>query len=240
MFPASKYIDPNAPDEKALVVLSGGQDSVTCLAWALHHFAEVEAITFAYGQRHSVELQCARAVCREMGVSHKVVDMTFFGEMSVSALTGSGAVSAAHELRSDLPASFVPNRNAMFTTAAHAWAQTIRAQHLVLGVCQTDYSGYPDCREVFVDAIGSALNLGAAVTVQVHAPLMHLDKAETFVLADELGALETVVEMSHTCYEGERDVRHAWGYGCGVCPACELRRNGWEQFKEITTVPEVV
>lgn len=215
---------------KALVVLSGGQDSVTCLAWALHTFEEVEAITFAYGQRHNVELKCATAVCREMGVPHKVVDMSFFGEMSHSALTGAGSVKESHDFNDDLPASFVPNRNAMFTTAAHAWAQTINAQHLVLGVCQTDYSGYPDCREEFIGKIQDALNSGAARQVGIFTPLMHLTKAETFLLTDELGALETVIEMSHTCYEGDRSVRHAWGYGCGDCPACELRRKGYEEY----------
>lgn len=217
---------------KALVVLSGGQDSVTCLAWALHKFDEVEAITFLYGQRHEVELQCARGVCQTMGVKQKVVDMSFLKDVSTSALTGSGAIGAAHALRDDLPASFVPNRNALFMTAAHAWAQTIGAYNVVTGVCQTDYSGYPDCREEFTVSLNNTLNLGAAQAALFHTPLMHLTKAETFALAHELGALDTVIEMSHTCYEGERKVRHVWGYGCGECPACKLRAKGYEEFLE--------
>lgn len=217
---------------KALVILSGGQDSVTCLAWAKANFDEVEAITFNYGQRHDVELMCARAVCKDTGTPHKVVDMTFFGELSTSALTGVGDINAKHELNDSLPASFVPNRNTMFNTVAHAWAQTIRAQHVVTGVCQTDFSGYPDCREDFVVACEKTLNVGADTNIVFHTPLMHLNKAETFDLAAELGALEMVLEMSHTCYEGDRTVRHAWGYGCGVCPACELRAKGFNEFVE--------
>lgn len=216
---------------KALVVLSGGQDSVTCLAWALSMFEEVEAITFLYGQRHATELVCAKAVCREMGVPQKIVDVSFFGEMSQSALTKEGSVSASHPMNDALPASFVPNRNAVFLTLSHAWAQTIGAEHVVTGVCQTDYSGYPDCRVEFIVALNNALNVGAARDVSFHAPLMHMTKAETFAIANDLGVLETVVEMSHTCYEGDRSVRHAWGYGCGECPACELRRKGWEEFQ---------
>lgn len=216
--------------EKALVVLSGGQDSVTCLAWAWHMFEEVEAITFLYGQRHSVELTCAKAVCQQTGTPQKVVDMSFFGYLSTSALTGAGSVGDAHTLRDDLPASFVPNRNAMFFTAAHAWAQTIGAQHLVTGVCQTDYSGYPDCRADFVADLNNALDSGAAKHVAIHAPLMNMNKAETFELAEQLGALDMVLEMSHTCYEGERTIRHDWGYGCGECPSCEIRKRGWEEY----------
>lgn len=218
-------------NEKALVVHSGGQDSTTCLAWALHTFGEVEAISFVYGQRHVTELVCAKAICREMGVKQKVVDLSFFGELSTSALTGGGSISGAHPFNTQLPASFVPNRNAMFLTIAHAWAQTIGAQHLVTGVCETDYSGYPDCRADFIAAITNTLNMGSASNLAVHAPLMRLNKAETFALADNLGALDTVVEMSHTCYEGDRAVRHAWGYGCGECPACVLRAKGWDEYQ---------
>lgn len=225
--------------QKALVVHSGGQDSTTCLAWALKAFDEVEAITFVYGQRHDVELQCARAICQETGVRQHVVDFrSVFPAIAESALLNtSDDISAAHSANDDLPASFVPNRNAMFFTAAHALAQKIGAGHLVTGVCQTDYSGYPDCRAEFVAAIANTLNLGAATDIAIHAPLMNMTKAETFKMADELGFLETVVELSHTCYEGERTVRHAWGYGCGQCPACELRRKGWEEFWEGMKIP---
>lgn len=217
---------------KAVVVLSGGQDSVTCLAWAVQAYPEVEAITFNYGQRHETEIACSSAVCRELGVKQKIVDLQFFGEMSTSALTGDGPVSAQHSMNSELPASFVPNRNALFFTLAHAWAQTIGATDVISGVCQTDYSGYPDCRQEFVESINSTLNLGAAKDIRIITPLMHLTKGQTFAMAADLGpeAMQLVLEMSHTCYEGDRSIRHAWGYGCGTCPACELRAKGWEDF----------
>jgi 7-cyano-7-deazaguanine synthase len=219
--------------DKALVVLSGGQDSVTCLAWALNHFATVEAITFNYGQRHDVELRCAAGVCRELGIGQKVVDMTFISSISTSALLFAGDISAAHPDNADLPASFVPNRNTLFLTAAHSWAQSIGAEHVITGVCQTDYSGYPDCREEFLVDLNNVLNLGSDATICFHAPLMHLTKAQTWELADKHGAVDLVVEQSHTCYEGDRDIRWDWGYGCGHCPACNLRRKGWEEWKNV-------
>ena len=226
---------------KALVVFSGGQDSTTCLGWALRTFDQVEAVTFVYGQRHDVELVCSRSICQETGVRQHVVDFRqVFPVIAESALLDRDSdISAAHSANADLPASFVPNRNAMFLTAAHALAQKIGAQHLVTGVCQTDYSGYPDCRAEFIAAIANTLNLGSATDIAIHTPLMNMTKAETFALADGIGFLNTVVEMSHTCYEGERTVRHQWGYGCGVCPACELRRKGWEEFQEgVKSVPQ--
>lgn len=216
---------------KALVVLSGGQDSVTCLLWALNMFGDgVEAITFDYGQRHKVELICAKMVCRELGIKHKVVDMGHISQVSLSALVGDGDVKHAHALHPELPASYVPNRNAMLLTAAHAWAQATGARHLVTGVCQTDYSGYPDCRADFIASLTDTLNLGSNSQIAIHAPLMWLNKAETFCLADNLGGLDFVLENSHTCYEGDRRVRHSWGYGCGECPACQIRAAGYERF----------
>lgn len=227
-------------NNKALVVHSGGQDSTTCLGWALDMFDKVEAVTFVYGQRHDIELVCARSVCQTVGVKQHVVDMRhFFPAIVESALLERDSdIREVHRANSDLPASFVPNRNAMFLTAAHALAQKIGADHLITGVCQTDYSGYPDCRAEFIAALTNTLNLGAGTNIAIHAPLMYLTKAETFAMADEIGFLETVVETSHTCYEGDRSVRHQWGYGCGSCPACELRRKGWEEFWETMKIKE--
>lgn len=219
------------PSSTALVVLSGGQDSVTCLLWALQMFGKVEAITFTYGQKHAVEVSVAKMVCRELGVVQHIVDLAHITAVSRSALIGQGGdVRNAHGLNPDLPASFVPNRNAMMLTAAHALAQTIGARYIVTGVSQADYSGYPDCREPFITALEQALNLGAAKHVHIVTPLMHLSKAETFHLADGLGSLDFVLENTHTCYNGDRSVRNSWGYGCGECPACVIRARGYDEY----------
>lgn len=218
------------PKDKALVVLSGGQDSVTCLLWALDKFSEVQAITFDYAQRHRVELICAKSVCQQVGVKQKVVDMSHISQVSLSALVGDGDVSAAHALHPELPASYVPNRNAMMLTAAHAWAQAIGYGNIVTGVCQTDYSGYPDCHDEFIQEMSNALDLGSNSKIIIQAPMMYLNKAQTFDLANDLGGLDFVIENSHTCYEGDRRVRHPWGYGCGECPACKIRAAGYEKF----------
>lgn len=221
-------------ENRALVVLSGGQDSATCLAWAAKAYDEVLAISFNYGQRHRIELEFAAAAAYIFGAPHIVVDVPAISELSVSALVGSGEqqdVNQAHDLNPDLPASFVPNRNAMFLTLAHAYAQKIGAGAIVTGVCQTDYSGYPDCRLDFVTALENALNLGADTQIAIIAPLMHLTKAETWKLADDLGEVDFVINHSLTCYEGDTENFHEWGFGCGNCPACLLRSKGWEEFK---------
>lgn len=230
----SATTEDHRPEGKAIVVLSGGQDSVTCLVWAMRVFEQVEAVTFDYGQKHAVEISCAKKVCQQLRVIHHVIDMRHIGQVSASALilAQGGDVGENHELNTSLPASFVPNRNAMMLAAAHALAQSIGAAHLVAGMCQTDYSGYPDCREDFIVALSNALNLGAAKAVNIHTPLMHLTKAETFELADRLHRLQFVVDNSHTCYNGVRDVSHDWGYGCGECPACQLRAKGWNEYME--------
>lgn len=215
----------------AVVVLSGGQDSVTCLGVALAENDLVHAISFTYGQRHSIEIECAQKICEQYGVSLKVIDISFLGELVTSALTGAGDVSAAHEHNSDLPASFVPNRNALFLTISHAYAQEVGADILYTGVCQTDYSGYPDCREEFVSKLQTALNTGYQTLIGIRTPLMHLTKAETFELAESVGFLDTVIADSHTCYEGDRTKFQDWGYGCGECPACQLREKGWKEYK---------
>lgn len=216
----------------ALVVLSGGQDSVTCLGWALHRFEKVQAISFLYNQKHAVEIESAELLCRKYSVPHKLVNLgTLVSSLVTSALTGEGEVGLPHAYKPGLPSSFVPGRNALFLTLAHAFAQEIAANALVTGVCQADYSGYPDCRERFILALTSALNIGYETNIQILAPLMDFSKAQIFGLAEEIGFLDEVLENSHTCYNGDHSTRHEWGYGCGECPACKLRNKGFEEFK---------
>lgn len=223
----------------AVVLLSGGQDSTTCLFWALHErggaFARVEAVAFDYGQRHRVELAQAARVAEIAGVGLTVLDLTAsFGQTVTgsSALTGEGGdTNAPHALAPDLPASFVPGRNAVFLAHAAALAFTRGAHDLVFGASQTDYSGYPDCREDFVRATETSLGLALGTGLTIHTPLMHRSKAETWRLANELGCLDVVVEHSHTDYHGDRTQRHAWGYGRLDNPASILRARGWEEAK---------
>lgn len=218
----------------ALVVFSGGQDSTTCLGWALKHFEKVTAITFLYGQKHAVELMCAERICKKHNVPQHVIEMGFFAQIADSALLRGSEqdVCDNHTGKPGLPASFVPNRNAAMITVAHALAQKIDAGTLVLGVCETDFSGYPDCRSDFIERMQLALNLGSDSAIAFATPLMWINKAETFKLAEDVGILEDVLEMSHTCYNGNHDKadRHEWGYGCGVCPACQLRARGYAEF----------
>lgn len=217
---------------KAVVIFSGGQDSTTCLGWALYRFDEVVAISFKYGQKHEVELEQAKKITDKLNVEHHTIDVSFFGELVDSALTHDGDVNAMHPRLQDLPASYVPNRNALFITLSHAFAQKIGAEHVVTGVCQTDYSGYPDCRKSFIDAMSTALFKGSEVPIEVRTPLMYLTKAETFKMAEDVGVLEEVLELSHTCYNGD-DTMHEWGRGCDDCPACKLRKKGYYEYKEM-------
>jgi len=221
-------------DQKGLVVLSGGQDSVTTLHYAMarHTPANTLAIGFNYGQRHRTELDQAFKVAAKYNVPYKVLDLSALRDVGHSALTGPGDVSKPHETLKDVPASFVPARNAMFLTLAHSYAVHVGAAHVYAGMCQTDYSGYPDCRAEFVAQLNTALNTGYLQDVVFDTPIMHIDKAETFALAEHLGGLSDVLELSHTCYEGDRSTRHQWGYGCGSCPACLLRAKGWEDYVE--------
>ena len=218
-------------DRTAVVVLSGGQDSVTCLGWAVKMYAEVHCIGFKYGQKHEIELEQARKICMSMGVSFNVHSIPSLKHLGDSALTTKGDVNTQHHRNENLPASFVPNRNALFLTIAHAYAQRIGAGDIVTGVCQTDYSGYPDCRNEFVTQLEKTLNIGYETNIRIQTPLMYLTKAETFALAEECEVLDTVIEHSHTCYNGNRETRNEWGYGCGGCPACELRARGYEEYK---------
>lgn len=220
-----------------LVVLSGGQDSITCLGLALRDFAKVEAISFDYGQRHKVELGCAIDICLRYGVPHKVVSLAFLPDLVTSGLVGDGAVDQPHPANAALPNSFVPNRNALFLTIAHAHAQEIGASVVVTGVCQTDYSGYPDCRAEFILALNVALNIGYKTQIAFAAPMMHINKAQTFLLAAQCGFLEEVIHNSHTCYNGDHVTFNEWGFGCGTCPACMIRAAGWDEFK--ATHPEL-
>lgn len=225
---------------KALVLFSGGQDSATCLAWALETFAEVETIGFDYGQRHRIELDCREGL-REclaalkpewgarLGPDH-LLDVSILGEISETALTREAEIA----LRDDgLLNTFVPGRNLLFFMLAAALATRRQARHLIGGMCETDYSGYPDCRDDALKALQATLNLGMASRFVLHTPLMWLDKADTWRMAEELGGEELVAlvrEQTHSCYRGEHVVRHAWGYGCGDCPACQLRKKGWEAY----------
>lgn len=222
--------------QSALVLFSGGQDSATCLALALQQYGRVETVGFDYGQRHAVEMQ-ARLNVREgmkaalpqfadrLGPDH-VVDLTGYGRIAESALTADRAIEM--DVRG-LPTTFVPGRNLVFLTCAAALADRRGLEVLVGGMCETDFSGYPDCRRDTIDAMARALSLGLDRTVVIETPLMALTKAETWALADRIGGaalVDLIVEASHTCYLGDREHRHAWGYGCGHCPACDLRARG--------------
>lgn len=227
--------------ETALVLFSGGQDSTVCLAWALERFSRVETIGFDYGQRHAIELS-VRARLREkmsalnpgwaarLGNDH-MIKLDALAAISDTALTRQTAIEIAD---SGLPTTFVPGRNLMFFCFAGALAYRRGARHLVAGMCETDYSGYPDCRDNTIKAMQIALTLGLDKRVAIHTPLMWIDKAQTFALAVEIGGdafLDLLIEDSHSCYLGDRGKRHDWGYGCGTCPACQLRAQGFAKFK---------
>lgn len=227
---------------KAVVLLSGGQDSTTILGKALHDGFEVSAIGFDYGQRHKVELQQAQIIADALKVPYKILNIQSFGELVSSALTGNGKVTDlhthAHIAHSGVPNSFVPNRNAVLLTLAHAYAQEVGADTIFAGMCQTDYSGYPDCRSVFISQLESALNTGYMTHIRIVTPLMWMTKAETFKMAQENMVLDAVLELSHTCYEGNHTDRHDWGYGCGECPACKLRANGYAEYLKMINIAD--
>ena len=231
-------------EESALVLFSGGQDSTTCLAWALERFVRVETIGFDYGQRHAVELEM-RPRLRErlgrlrgewadrLGEDH-LIKLDALAAISETALTRDMKIEIAEN---GLPTTFVPGRNLVFLAFAGAVAYRRGAKNLVAGMCETDYSGYPDCRDDTIKAMQLALTLGMDRPVVVHTPLMRIDKAGTFALAEEIGGkplLDLVIDETHSCYLGDRSHRHAWGYGCGTCPACRLRAEGFAKFKEGT------
>ncbi len=229
-------------DEKALVLFSGGQDSATCLAWALENFAEVETVGFDYGQRHRIELECRTEFLdriidlnllwkTRLGPDH-MLDLSVLGQISDTGLTRDAEIALRHD---GLPNTFVPGRNLLFFTLAAALAFRRNARHLIGGMCETDYSGYPDCRDDTLKSLQVTLNLGMGSRSVLHTPLMWIDKAQTWALASALGGerlIKLIREDTHTCYLGVRDILHDWGYGCGDCPACELRSEGWKTFQE--------
>ena len=225
-----------SPTSSALVLFSGGQDSATCLAWALERYARVETVGFDYGQRHSTEMAARLRVREAMGEAlpdlaarlgpDHVIDLTGFGAIGETAMTTERAIEVDER---GLPTTFVPGRNLVFLTVAAALADRRGLEVLVGGMCETDFSGYPDCRRDTIDAMQAALSLGLDKPVPIETPLMALTKAETWALADRIGGaalVELIVEESHTCYRGERGDPHSWGHGCGTCPACELRAAG--------------
>ena len=233
---------------RALVLFSGGQDSTTALAWALERFDAVETVGFDYGQRHRIELSCRETIREKLpaalptfadrlGPDH-LIDLASLGAISETALTRDSEIAFAE---TGLPTTFVPGRNLIFLTFAAALAYRRNAKHIVLGVCETDYSGYPDCRDDTIKAMQVALGLGLDRRLVLHTPLMWRDKAQTFALARSIGGdafLDLVIEDSHSCYLGDRTTRHDWGYGCGHCPACDLRAKGFAAYLAPRTIPD--
>lgn len=211
-------------DDKALVVFSGGQDSTTCLYWALKKFKEVYTITFSYGQKHSQEIEVARSIAAEAGVDFHLVDMSFISKVGTSSLTDSSIEMDAEKPADSFPNTFVPGRNLFFLSVAAVYAREKGIRHLVTGVSQTDFSGYPDCRDSFIKSLNVTLNLAMDEQFCIHTPLMWIDKAQTWALADSLGVLELVRYRTLTCYNG------IVGDGCGHCPSCKLRHQGLERY----------
>ncbi len=227
----------------ALLIFSGGQDSGTCLAWALEHFSLVYTLGFDYGQRHAVEMQCRQNVRDHVAALKPewgkrlgedfVLATDFFQQIEANALTGDIPINTSDS--QTLPNTFVPGRNLLFLNLAAAWAYNRNIRHLVMGVCETDSSGYPDCRDDSIKTMQVALNLGMNKDYIIHTPLMWLNKADTWHLANHLGGtalVDVLLEYSHTCYTGERSQKHTWGYGCSTCPACVLRARGFAAYKQ--------
>lgn len=212
-------------DEKAVVVFSGGQDSTTCLFWALETFKEVEVVTFNYNQRHIQEIECAKNIASELGVKHHILDMDLLNQLAPNALTRSD-IKVEEGKDGELPSTFVPGRNLIFFSFAAVLASQVNANHIITGVSETDFSGYPDCRDAFIKSLNVTVNLAMDANFAVHTPLMWLDKAETWGLADDLNVLEYVNKKTLTCYEG------VIGAGCGTCPACKLRNDGLDKYQK--------
>ena len=226
--------------KSALVLFSGGQDSTTCLAWALNEFDRVETVGFDYRQRHVIELECRHKIRAELAVrfptwrarlgEDHIIDLGVLGEISDTALTRNVEIQM---LENKLPSTFVPGRNILFLTFAACVAYRRGIKHIVGGMCETDFSGYPDCRDDTIKSLQSTINLGMDSRFVLHTPLMWIDKSQTWELARRLGGpelVDLVVEHSHTCYQGDRSQRHPWGFGCGACPACLLRADGFVRF----------
>jgi 7-cyano-7-deazaguanine synthase len=208
---------------KAFVVFSGGQDSTTCLFWAMERFEEVEAVTFNYGQRHQLELECAARIAEDLNVKHHVLDMSLLGQLAPNALTRPDM--AIEHKEGELPTTFVDGRNLLFLSFAAILAKQAGARHIVTGVCQTDFSGYPDCRDVFIKSLNVTLNLSMDYDFVIDTPLMWLTKAQTWQMAEDLDAYDYVRSRTLTCYEG------VIADGCGKCPACLLRSRGLREYE---------
>ncbi len=211
-------------DKKALVLFSGGQDSTTCLYWALKHFTHVEAVCFSYGQKHALEVEVARRIAEKAGVAFSLLDLSLLGQMTHNALTDASVVMDKEKPADALPNTFVPGRNMLFLTLAAVKAYEKGIRNLVTGVSQTDFSGYPDCRDTFIRSLNVSLNLAMESQFVIHTPLMWLDKEQEWELADELGVFDIVRNETLTCYNG------VMADGCGECPACKLRRAGLERY----------
>jgi len=235
-------------EKSALVLFSGGQDSTTCLAYALENYAYVETIGFNYGQRHSIEMDCRAPILKGIRNLRKtwhdrlgddqVLDLPALAQIGGSALIGDGEIRM---MENGLPSSFVPGRNLLFLTYAAGLAYRRGLNVLVGGMCESDYSGYPDCRRDTLDALTASITKGMEYAIAIDTPLMYLTKAESWKIAEELGGqqlIDMLIEESHSCYMGTRDKRHAWGYGCGGCPACELRQNGFEAWLAAANIKE--
>ena len=215
-------------DEKALVVFSGGQDSTTCLFWAKREFREVMAVSYRYGQKHVKEVELAHAIAEKAGVEHVIIDVPLIGQLGHNSLTDTSMEIEKSKPQDGLPSTFVPGRNLFFLSIAAVRAREMGIRHLVTGVSQTDYSGYPDCHDAFIKSLNVTLNLAMDYQFVIHTPLMWIDKAQTWALANELGVLDLVRNETLTCYNG------IVGDGCGHCPACQLRREGLEKYlKEV-------
>lgn len=210
-------------NKKAVVVFSGGQDSTTCLFWALKNFGEVIAVTFNYNQRHKLEIECAKNIAKELNVEHHVLDMELLNQLAPNALTRNDIEITKGE-DGELPSTFVEGRNLLFLSFAGVLAKVKGAKHIITGVCETDFSGYPDCRDVFIKSLNVTLNLAMNYDFVIHTPLMWIDKAETWKMADEFGKLDFIRKKTLTCYNG------IIGDGCGECPSCILRKNGLNKY----------
>lgn len=208
-------------NNKGLVVFSGGQDSTTCLFWAMERYSDVEVVTFNYGQRHALEIDVAKQIANEHGIKHHILDMSLLTQLSPNALTNHNAIITDD---GEVPNTFVPARNLLFMSFAAALAYQIEAKHIITGVCETDFSGYPDCRDNFIKSLNVTINLSMDVNFEIHTPLMWLDKKETWALADTLGKLDYVRNKTLTCYEGIA------ADGCGECPSCKLRNKGLNDY----------
>jgi len=221
--------------KKAIVVLSGGQDSVTCLGYAIKKYKHVEAVSFKYNQRHENEVDVAGEICKKLGIKQTIINLPFFKDISDSALLDNSDLNSNHIKKNHLPASFVPNRNAMFLMIAHSLAQKKDIDHIVTGVCETDYSGYPDCRQDFISSIEESLNIGSDSNIKIITPLMYLSKAEVWKLSKDIGIINIIKNDTLTCYEGDLKMNE-WGKGCGKCKACVLRKRGYQEFKRTNNV----